>query len=628
VKCVESLAFLVRDVAHITPYNFDECVHCIRTFVEATLNKGTSNQSRQNSPGYTSNPNYPGNNSTGVPEDYTQVTIQLLDLMHTLHTRTGQIFKWWAEEGATDVSSLWTQGWCPLLQGIARLCCDHRKHIRTHAVAYLQRALLVHDLQTLTGIEWEECFERVLFPLLDQLLNPNLGQGFGSIGAVEEIRMRAATLLSKVFLHHLSVLSGLGSFIRLWQSVLGFMHKYMTAGDSDLLAEAVPETLKNILLVMDSAGCFASKDSTDELWRITWEKIDSFLPDMKDELFKEKLKVKANEELPNEAQENPIKETGDTRIYSRDISDATRTAGSMGVLPQGAENVQSSTLFAHLGQMVSTPIGPPVMPVPNANPLSSPNIVPLIQNLNSINTSNNLNQSYSPPLQSNSNNSTPVSSPVRSINTSLPENLPQRLPSPTTNQPLTSSILIQSQTEKHSSVLLMSNNQSPPSVGSGVGVPPNFPAHTFPVLCNPIPSDSAGMPAYSGNSSIPGGTSLGTMTIGSGPGVTNEPLPLSLYSEFLTNPYNIPDATMQNFRGNPPLLPNFQSPNGSPMHHHHHHQRHSQHANEMTVGEEKVESNNREGDVTSLGLAQYFSSGDDQGVFSLHSGVVGGDNKG
>lgn len=37
VKCCESLAFLVRDVAHITPYNFDNCVHCIRTFVEASL---------------------------------------------------------------------------------------------------------------------------------------------------------------------------------------------------------------------------------------------------------------------------------------------------------------------------------------------------------------------------------------------------------------------------------------------------------------------------------------------------------------------------------------------------------------------------------------------------------------
>ena len=40
VKCCESLAFLVRDVAHITPFNYKHCVHTLRTFVEATLYSG------------------------------------------------------------------------------------------------------------------------------------------------------------------------------------------------------------------------------------------------------------------------------------------------------------------------------------------------------------------------------------------------------------------------------------------------------------------------------------------------------------------------------------------------------------------------------------------------------------
>lgn len=40
VKCCESLAFLVRDVAHITPFNFEHCVRCTRTFVEATFYSG------------------------------------------------------------------------------------------------------------------------------------------------------------------------------------------------------------------------------------------------------------------------------------------------------------------------------------------------------------------------------------------------------------------------------------------------------------------------------------------------------------------------------------------------------------------------------------------------------------
>lgn len=59
------------------------------------------------------------------------------------------------------------------------------------AITYLQRALLMQDLQSLSGEEWEECFTQVLFPLLSTLLAVN-------IPAIEETRIRAATVLSKV----------------------------------------------------------------------------------------------------------------------------------------------------------------------------------------------------------------------------------------------------------------------------------------------------------------------------------------------------------------------------------------------------------------------------------------------
>lgn len=41
-----------------------------------------------------------------------------------------------------------------------------------NAITYLQRALLVHDLQALTADEWSSCFNKVLFPLMDKLLEP------------------------------------------------------------------------------------------------------------------------------------------------------------------------------------------------------------------------------------------------------------------------------------------------------------------------------------------------------------------------------------------------------------------------------------------------------------------------
>lgn len=42
LKCVESLSFIVRDAAHITPDNFELCVKTLRIFVEASLNGGKS----------------------------------------------------------------------------------------------------------------------------------------------------------------------------------------------------------------------------------------------------------------------------------------------------------------------------------------------------------------------------------------------------------------------------------------------------------------------------------------------------------------------------------------------------------------------------------------------------------
>lgn len=122
---------------------------------------------------------------------------QLLDLMHTLHTRAASIYSSWAEEQRhlesggqkieADSRTLWAHCWCPLLQGkpgegckvgqvtlkpaehqtllllsgIACLCCDARRQVRMQALTYLQRALLVHDLQKLDALEWESCFNKV-----------------------------------------------------------------------------------------------------------------------------------------------------------------------------------------------------------------------------------------------------------------------------------------------------------------------------------------------------------------------------------------------------------------------------------------------------------------------------------
>ncbi|XP_067628120.1 Golgi-specific brefeldin A-resistance guanine nucleotide exchange factor 1 isoform X2 [Eurosta solidaginis] len=323
-KCWDSLAFIVRNVAHITPYNFESCVRCIRTFVECCRDGGITQRRKfeaeltgKSNPNNATvmqrrksaskreiqrksqaNPDYynQGHRGTGDPKEedlcqrYETLAIQLIDLMYTLYTRTAQIFRWWAEEecAVPQCSALWAQGWCPLLQGISRLAMDRRREVRTYAISCLQqRALLVHDLQTLTGAEWASCFQQVLFPLLNELLPESSYVAYLDIVLLEESRIRTATIMSKVFLHHLTPLIELGTqFNELWIDILNYIDRFMKVG-SDMLSEQMQEILKNMLLVMHSVRVFHNDDGTLQLplWELTWKRIGEFLPNIKEELF-------------------------------------------------------------------------------------------------------------------------------------------------------------------------------------------------------------------------------------------------------------------------------------------------------------------------------------------------------
>ncbi|XP_037062348.1 Golgi-specific brefeldin A-resistance guanine nucleotide exchange factor 1 isoform X4 [Peromyscus leucopus] len=413
LKCVESLSFIVRDAAHITPDNFELCVKTLRIFVEASLNGGCKSQDkRSKSHKYDSKgnrfkkkpkegsmlrrPRTSNQHATrgghsdeeedeGVPASYHTVSLQLLDLMHTLHTRAASIYSSWAEEQRplesggrkidADSRTLWAHCWCPLLQGIACLCCDARRQVRMQALTYLQRALLVHDLQKLDALEWESCFNKVLFPLLTKLLE-NISPA--DVGGMEETRMRASTLLSKVFLQHLSPLLSLSTFAALWLTILDFMDKYMHAGSSDLLSEAIPESLKNMLLVMDTAEIFHSADSRgggpSALWEITWERIDCFLPHLRDELFKQTV---IQDPMPTEPHsQKPLASThltpvaGDPRVTGHPLSSEipSEVGACDSEKPEAPRAASSSSSGSPVTPSPSRLSPPPEGPPPLAQP--------------------------------------------------------------------------------------------------------------------------------------------------------------------------------------------------------------------------------------------------------------------
>ncbi|CAH8861888.1 unnamed protein product [Trichobilharzia szidati] len=289
------------------------------------------------------------------------IAIQLLDLISILFTRATSIYTEWTkmssdrvtpsyaatnDDGDVDsdntreivaestltnadrlnLDHLWTNCWRPLLQATARLCSDIRRDVRTDALSYLQKALLSPTLHSLNGKQWEDCFDKVLFPLLSGFLesialeeaiaaNSQRVNNIGSVGAggttnhnsnstgygyhlhtVEfaDPRMRAIPLLTKVYLQHLRPLYELDTFNILWIRMLAYMERYMLASSSDSLTDAVRESLKNVLLVM----CTGTHDinpiliknsppgsNSAILWELTEKHLSTFLPELLEQLF-------------------------------------------------------------------------------------------------------------------------------------------------------------------------------------------------------------------------------------------------------------------------------------------------------------------------------------------------------
>lgn len=314
-KLCESLTYLVRSDHHVSASNFGSCVRCVRTFAEVSAHsralqydrqhvtpptKGSGGASKRGSVPQEKQPlpsQPPQSNDSST--SYTTSSLQLLDLLDTLCSKVVLIY---SKEilsvlqpmdgkgglGGKTPGPLWHVAWCPLLLGMAHMCYDSRKSVRQTGITYLQRALLAHDLQNMSACEWEACYTEVLFPMLNRLLEDGLHLGHQ---ALEETRVRASNILCKVFLQHLPALAQLASFGVLWMEILNVMDKCIHLENCDLLYEAIPESLKNMVLVMVTQGVFdmassnASVGTSHKLWVDTWSKVDQFLPGFLQELF-------------------------------------------------------------------------------------------------------------------------------------------------------------------------------------------------------------------------------------------------------------------------------------------------------------------------------------------------------
>ncbi|PWW79256.1 Sec7-domain-containing protein [Tuber magnatum] len=181
----------------------------------------------------------------------------------------------------------WTTYWSPILESLSTQCINPCREIRNQAFSSLQPSLLSPDLTSDDHHEWTAIFGDVLFPLINRLLKPEVFQS--DPRGMSDTRVQAATLLCKVFLHYLVMLSEWDGMLDLWLKILDIMDRLMNSGQGDHLEEAVPESLKNILLVMASGKYLVPPEEDGgnaELWKLTWNRLERFLPDLREELFR------------------------------------------------------------------------------------------------------------------------------------------------------------------------------------------------------------------------------------------------------------------------------------------------------------------------------------------------------
>ncbi|KAJ1400960.1 Sec7, C-terminal domain superfamily [Sesbania bispinosa] len=292
----DALLFIMSDGAHLLPANYVLCVDAARQFAESRVGQ-------------------------------VERSLVALDLMagsvNCLEKWTNDAKQAMKEEEVAKMLLDIGEMWLRLAQGLRKLCLDQREEVRNQALLSLQNCLTGSVGIHLPNGLWLQCFDQVIFTLLDDLLEISQTHSPKDYRNMEGTLILALKLLSKVFLQLLQNLSQLPDFSKLWLGVLNLLEKFMKVKirgrRSEKLQELVPELLKNTLLVM-KAGHILEESSNvggNSLWELTWLHINNIAPSLQSEVFPEQdskhLQQKQTEQVgglgPDESVSVPSNET-------------------------------------------------------------------------------------------------------------------------------------------------------------------------------------------------------------------------------------------------------------------------------------------------------------------------------
>ncbi|KAI3722422.1 hypothetical protein L2E82_33460 [Cichorium intybus] len=259
----ETLEFIMSEGTHLLPANFVLCVNAARQFAESRVGE-------------------------------TSRSVKSLDLMGG---SASCLVKWSratkgeegedAEKVYQDIGEMWLR----LVQSLKKVCLDPREEIRNHAILTLQNCLTGLDGIHLEDDLWAQCFDLVVFTLVNDLLEIVQEKSLKEYRNMEGTVILSVKLLLNVFLYCLPSLCRLVSFCKVWIGVLSCLERFMKVKirgkTSDKVHEIVMELLKESLLVMKGSGVLVPSDSvgSDSFWQLTWLHVKNISPNLQSEVF-------------------------------------------------------------------------------------------------------------------------------------------------------------------------------------------------------------------------------------------------------------------------------------------------------------------------------------------------------
>lgn len=150
-------------------------------------------------------------------------------MIYSLTARIPDLMK----QSHLESKEAWAAYWSPIFRALTTQCTNPCREIRHQAFSALQRTLLSQELTSGDHEEWTAIFGEVLFPLIVKLLKPEIYSS-DPVG-MSETRVQAATLLCKIFLHYLVVLSEWDGMLDLWLKIIDIMDRLMNSGQGDSL---------------------------------------------------------------------------------------------------------------------------------------------------------------------------------------------------------------------------------------------------------------------------------------------------------------------------------------------------------------------------------------------------------